>query len=577
MLYLIYMALIERQESIPEQHELRKKYSPHLAQLLYNRNILSVSDAEDFLNPQFEKNYDPFLMKDMLLAVERLYRAIQNKESIVIYADYDADGIPAAIILSSLFKKIHYPHYEIYIPHRYDEGYGIHQEALEKITSEKKPLIISVDVGITAHEAADWCTNNDIDLIITDHHLPETKDGKEFLPKAFAVVNPKREECFYPDPMLAGSGVAFKLVQAFLIRYGKEFHISKGWEKWLLDMVGIATISDMVPLLNENRIFAYFGLKVIQKTKRKGLKSLIWKSGASLNHLNEEDVSFGIAPKINAASRMGKPEDALAVFLAESDVDAESSVKHLEDLNKKRKLLVAQTSKQAYAKVEKKELKDIIVVGSPDWQAGILGLIASKLVEKYQKPAFVWSLENGVVKGSCRSYNGFNLVEIMERAPKETFIQFGGHKEAGGFSCDKNEVHFLEERLLKNFPTKEIPDEESFIYDDVIELSEINESLYQEIQKLGPFGASNEKPLFLFKGIIPTSVKQFGKGSEHFELSFKNGNTTLRAISFFREKEDFSFVPEPGIGGVILGHIEQSYFMGKKELRIRIVDYLEKG
>lgn len=566
---------------IDPSHELYTHYSPLLAQVLFNRGFHSIKGAEAFLHPVYANNHDPFLMLNMEASIARVYEAIKNDERITIYADYDADGIPGAVILSSLFEKIGYHNYSVYLPHRHDEGYGIHIEALQKIKSENSKLIISIDVGITEHEAANWCKDNNMDLIITDHHLPATDDnGNEFLPDALYLINPKQQLCNYPDPMLCGCGVIFKFIQAFVIRYGKEFNIPEGWEKWLLDMVGIATLSDMVPLQNENRIFASYGMKVIKKTRRLGLKKLLWDTKISINHMNEEDIAFGITPKINAASRMSHPEDAYQLFMAKDNASATRAVKHLISLNDERKKLVAQTMKKAYQKLDGQDINGVIVVGSPAWQAGILGLVASKLVEKYQVPAFVWSEENGEIKGSCRTYNGLHLVDIMDAAEPKTFIQFGGHAGAGGFSCHKNEVHFLKERLEKalekhqsNLPEASEPEIQ---VDAVITIDDVNMNTYQEIKKLAPFGMNNEKPLFLIKNIIPQKVQQFGKTKEHLEIHFTNGNGhTVRAITFFNTAEGYPCPPNVRVPMNLLAHIEHSVFMGKHELRLRIVDCVE--
>jgi single-stranded-DNA-specific exonuclease len=515
-------------------------------------------------------------------ATERIYAAIKNDERITIYADYDADGIPGATVLHNLLKKIGYENYDVYIPHRHDEGYGIHIEALEKIKDTGTKLIITVDVGITGHEAGDWCRENNIDLIITDHHLPTTdENGKEKLPHCYALVNPKQEACSYPEPMLCGCAVAFKIAEAFLEKYREEFNIHKGWEKWLLDLVGISTISDMVPLRNENRLLARYGMKVLAKTKRKGLRKLMYDAGLNINYLTEDDIAFSVSPKINAASRMSHPNDALAVFIASNDAEATETSKRLNTLNNERKKLVALTMKQAYKKIDMlPEQPAVIVVGSPHWQAGILGLVASKITEKYKCPAFVWSEENGYIKGSCRTWNGAHLVEIMQMAEEGSFIQFGGHKEAGGFSCEKSEIHFLPERLNKAFEeySKRQTDleEEPVLVDAEISLDKLTADFYQSTRRLAPFGIANPRPLFKFPSLMPESIGSFGKTKEHLEITFKNSfGKTIRGIQFFKLAEDFTHVPQIGQPIDVIAEIEYSVFRGKHELRLKIVDFVK--
>jgi single-stranded-DNA-specific exonuclease len=563
---------------INPNHELLKTYSPLLSQLLVNRNISSINDAKKFIHPDYKDNHDPLLLKNLEAGITRIHKAIANNEHITIYADYDADGIPGSVILATLLDKIKYDNYNVYLPHRHDEGYGIHIPALEKIKKSGTTLVITIDVGITAHTAADWCRENNIDLIITDHHLPlKNEDGSQNLPKPFLLINPKQDLCEYPDPMLCGCGVMYKFIQGFIQKYGKEFSIHDGWEKWLLDMVAISTISDLVPLQNENRIFAKYGMQVIKKTKRPGLKKLIWDAGIAINYLSAEDIAFGITPKINAASRMSHPKDAFDTFMSKNDTEAIVKVKHLVKLNNERKKLVAQTMKKAYAKMEGRELGKVIVIGSPDWSAGILGLVASKLVEKYHVPAFVWSEEHGEIKGSCRTWNKHHLVDIMSAAKETTFVGFGGHAEAGGFSLLKNEIHFLQERLdaafsyiEKNSGKKK---SEITLIDGKLSLDDVNISSINELKQLAPFGMGNKKPLFMFKKVVPEHVGIFGKTKEHLEIHFKNSKgEKVRALTFFKTPEDFAEVLGKQVPCDLIGHIEHSVFMGKHEIRIKIVD-----
>lgn len=565
-------------DSISQDHILLKNYSPTISQLLVNRDINDVQEAEQFINPDFLKNYDPFLLDGMDIFVERIHTTIKNDEKITVYADYDADGIPGAVVIHSLFEKINYNNYDIYIPHRHDEGYGLHREALEKIAESGTDLLITIDLGITATKEAEYAKELGMELIITDHHLPVFKDKVEQLPEAIAIINPKKSACSYPDNMLCGAGVMFKCVQAFLMKHREEFKIHEGWEKWLLDMVGIATISDMVPLLNENRMFAYFGMQVIKKTKRIGLKKLLWNVGISVNHMTEEDIAFSISPKINAASRMSHPEDALALFLKTDEAEAEAAMKHLVSLNNERKKLVAKTMKTAKSKLKDRTIGSVLVIGSTDWQAGILGLVAGKLADEYQVPTFVWSEEKGVIKGSCRSAQGIHLVDLMSAAEEKSFNQFGGHAEAGGFSCEKNEIHFLQERLessLSKLPKNtEYKDEQ--IIDHELSLDGVTNEFYKEFQQLAPFGMANPKPVFIFKDITAHELKTFGKHGEHIEVHFKNNfGKNIRAIAFFKKAEDFAITPKINIPSNLVANIEYSVFMGKHELRLRIVDFIK--
>ncbi len=415
--------------------------------LLSNRGI-SIEDRERFLNPSYENGiYDPYLMKDMERAVVRIFEAIEAKEKIVIYSDYDCDGIPAAVIMNDFFHKIDYENFSIYIPDRHDEGYGLHHDAIDQFINDEIKLLITFDLGITATEEVAKAQAGGIDVIITDHHLPQ-----EETPRAYAILNPKQEGCNYPDKMLCGAGVAFKLVQALVLKYGEYWKINNGWEKWLLDMAGVATLSDQVPLLDENRVLAFYGLKVLRKGHRIGLVELFKKAGVDITKLNEEDITFTLAPRINAASRMADPMKAFELLATTNPINARVLSDHLVKINDERKIMVAHIMKDVKNVLKKREDKALIVIGNPSWRIGILGLIASKITEEYKKPVFVWGEDgNGTIRGSCRSWGGINLVELMTTLPENSLIEFGGHKSAGGFSVSYEEVHFLEERLLKVF------------------------------------------------------------------------------------------------------------------------------
>ncbi len=570
-------------KKMPRNNKFLGKYPKMTSQLLFNKKIKSISEAEKFLNPKWEDNYNPFLLDDMEKSIKKFYEAIRENKKITIYADYDADGIPGASILSKLFNKISYENYDVYIPHRQKEGYGINIESLKEIKKNNTKLIISIDLGITEYDAGKWCKSNNVDLIITDHHLPlKNKNNKERLPKAYSIINPKKEICNYPDKMICGAGVIFKFIQAFIKRYGKEFNIDKNWEKWLLDMVGIATISDMVPLVNENRLFAYFGMKVIKKINQNGinsnlgLKNLIQNSDIHPQYITEEDIAFGITPKINAASRMSHPKEALELFIRKDNKSPQLAIENIIYLNNKRKELTKKITDQAIKKLSQKEIKDIIVIGDDKWNIGVLGLVASKLVEKYKLPVFIWSKENNIIKGSCRSINKINLVEIMSETENDTFINFGGHSEAGGFSCDISYSDKLEKKLVKAFLKikKKYSDikKENIEIDMELSIDDVSIENYNEIRKLAPFGIGNEKPLFIFKNVLIDKVGTFGKDKNHLEIFFKNSlGKTIRGISFFKIPSDFKKLKKNNICNII-ANLEYSVFRGKHELRLRVID-----
>lgn len=536
--------------------------------LLKNRGI---EDREAFLNPSYEKGlYDPFLMKDMERAVVRIFEAIEGKEKILIYGDYDCDGIPACVMMHDFFKKINYENFSVYIPDRQDEGYGLHSDAIDLFIKDEFKLIVTFDLGITAISQVAKAEASGIDVIITDHHLPQDE-----IPKAYAVVDPKQEDCKYPDKMLAGAGVAFKLVEGLVKKYGEYWKIHKGWEKWLLDMAAVATISDLVPLVNENRVLAYYGLKVLQKGKRPGLYELFRKNQVNVSRITEEDINFTLAPRINAASRIGDPLRAYELLKTTDQVEAKTLSDYLSKINSDRKVMVAHIMKDVKNLLKKREEKSLIVIGNPTWRIGILGIVASKITEEYKKPAFVWGSDgNGEIKGSCRGVGAVNLVEMMSQLPIDTLTQFGGHKGAGGFSVSKDQIHFLEERLLEVFDSAPEVKEDDCMIDATISIDDVNRDNYAVIEKLAPFGVGNPKPTFLLKNLLIDKVNEFGKEKNHLELSFKNSNgRIIKAISFFKTRNSFENIE---VGSLInmIATFEKSTFLGRDELRLRIVDII---
>ncbi len=554
--------------------------------LLSNRGIIN---KEKFLNPSYEEHlYNPYLLKDMEKAVIRIYEAIEAKEKIVIYTDYDCDGIPSAVIMNDFFKEINYKNFSIYIPDRHDEGYGLHPEAITKFINDKVNLLITFDLGITAIKEVIQAKVGGIDTIIVDHHLPSLKGT----PQAYAVIDPKQNGCNYPDKMLCGAGLAFKLIQAFIKKYGEYFKIKNGWEKWLLDMVGIATLSDQVPLVDENRVLAYYGLKVLRKTRRPGLIEIFRKAGVNISKLNEEDVTFILAPRINAASRMANPMSAFELLSTNDVVKAKTLADYLVKINNERKYLVAQIMKDVKKNLTKRNLneeeKPIIVIGNPRWRVGILGIVAAKITEEYKKPVFVWGSDgNGTLRGSCRSYGNINLVELMASLPKGSLEEFGGHKSAGGFSVSRSEVHLLEERLVSVFENKKnnLSAEDKILSDDdsseeqlidaTIDIDDVNNENYQVIKRLSPFGVANSKPTFIIKDVSIFSFKEFGKEKNHLEVVFKNShNSSIKAIVFFKTNKSFNDVLSIGKKIDLIVNFEENTFVGKTELRLRIVDII---
>jgi single-stranded-DNA-specific exonuclease len=557
--------------------------------LLKNRGITKEDQKKAYLEPNFETNiYDPFLLQDMQVAVDRILLAIEKKEKIVIYGDYDCDGIPGSVVLYDFFSEIGYTHFSNYIPHRHTEGYGLHVSAIEKFAKEGVTLLITVDLGITNIAEVAYAHTLGIDTIITDHHLPheEIDSGAQVqvLPKAVAVINAKRTGNQYPDNMLCGCATAWKLVCA-LITTGKERNINVfaeipvGFEKWLLDMVGISTISDMVPLQNENRVLAYYGLIVLRKNRRKGVRALLLNANLRPDFLTEEDVGFSIAPRINAASRMDIPMDAFDVLSTRDEATAIHKANYLESLNTGRKENVAVYMKKAHELAKLRTDKKILVVGDKEWSPGVLGLIAGKLTDAYGKTTFVWGGgEDGSIKGSCRSDGNTHLVDLMSAVEKETFTAMGGHELAGGFSLELDKLFDLEERIqvaYEKVKHMQLEKKNELYIDCALRLSDVTVQTFNTITKLAPFGLGNQKPLFSFDNVKIIHARLFGKTKNHLELIVSKDNTEIKAIQFFagthvETKSGLQVELVAGMSITLFAYIEKNTFAGAREIRLRI-------
>ncbi|MEK7650739.1 MAG: single-stranded-DNA-specific exonuclease RecJ [Patescibacteria group bacterium] len=545
-----------------------------LNQLLLARGIETPEQREKFLTPSYLRDiYDAFLLKDMEKVVARILLAIKNSEKIIIFSDYDADGVPGAVILSEFFKKINYTNLEVYIPNRHTESYGLSEKSIQEFADNGAKLVITIDCGITDFTEVKLANKLNLDVIITDHHLPP-----ETLPEAYAIINPKQLGDTYPDKMLCGSGVIFKVVQA-LIRRG-EFNLDKNWEKTLLDLVAIATISDRVPLTDENRALAKFGLLMLQRSRRPGLRALFSAAKLKQENLNEDDVGFTIGPRINSAGRMSHASEAFFLLTTSNIAEAQEMAKHLEKKNGERKKSVEkimETCEARLSAIAEADLPAVIVIGDESWSPGVLGLGASRLVEnKYQRPVFVWGANGNEIKGSCRSDGSVNLVDLMREAGGEQFFTaFGGHAMAGGFSISPEKVGELEERLLKAYEKIEkIKKPEQVEPDAVISIDDVSEYAWHLLEQLAPFGTGNPKPVFSLPNLEIAQAKTFGNGGIHLELGFqKSSGAIICAIGFFTALDKFKNVKlEVGNRINLTATLEKSYFKRQPELRLRIVD-----
>jgi len=539
---------------------------PELFETMLKERGVSPDDQENFLNPDFEKLHDPLTLPDMAKARDRIINAIKDNEHIVVFSDYDCDGLPGAVVLSDFFARIGYENISFYIPHRHDEGFGLNENAIKEIAGRSARLMITVDCGIADVKEVAVANENGIDVIITDHHKPNP-----ILPRAFAIINQNREDSDYPFKGLCGAAVAFKLVQAVILR--EPFGVKPGMEKWSLDMVAIATLSDMVPLLGENRILTRFGLSVLRKSPRAGLAALFKRMNINQSTISEDDVTFMITPRINAASRMGVPEDAFKLLITKDYEEAETLALHLDKINNERKGVVASVVKEAKSRLASRQsVADVIVIGNPEWKPSLLGLVANSLVEEYERPAFVWGRSgDGTLKGSCRSFNGYDLFVLMSAA-SDAFVEFGGHTGAGGFSVTLKSLTTLEERLSKVILGLEVGPISVANSQHEININDIGENLWDLVSCFAPFGIGNKKPIFKIPKAEIKSVKQFGKENNHLEVIFNGRDKEVKAISFFSNPASYSTLLTPGTSVSLFANLEKSYFRNRPELRLRIVN-----
>jgi len=498
------------------------KITPLVAQLLVNRGINTIDSAQSFLFLDTMQFHDPYLLKGMDKAVQRIQTAINNNENILIFGDYDADGVSSTTVLMETLNKLG-ANVDFYIPNRFTEGYGPNEAAFRFAKENGTDLIITVDTGISALHEADIAFELGMDYIITDHHEPGP-----VLPKALAIIHPKLEDSEYPCKDLAGVGVAFKLAHALLGELPED----------LLEIAAIGTIADLVPLKDENRLIAAKGIQLLKQTNRPGLQALFQKAGIELNTITEDSIGFGIAPRINAAGRLGDADPAVELLLTKEMDMAEGIAEEIDLINKERQTIVTEITKAAIKQVEEQypiDQNSVIIVGDYGWNAGVVGIVASKLVEKYYRPAIVLSFdhEKGLAKGSARSIAGFDLYHNLSQC-RDILPHFGGHPMAAGMTLKLEDVGDLRNRL--NNLANTILTAEDFIpitdIDASITLDEATLESISEMAKLAPFGMGNPKPRILLEDLILGSMKRIGADGNHLKVLLKDEANALDGVGF---------------------------------------------
>jgi single-stranded-DNA-specific exonuclease len=539
---------------------------PKIARLLVLRGVDTYDKAEAFFRSDLSELHDPFLMKDMDKATTRLAGAIRNGEKILIYGDYDVDGTTSTSILYIFLKEFGVD-VDFYIPHRFKEGYGINQDGIQYAIDNNADLIVSVDCGITAVKETQQAKEQGIDVIICDHH-----NVGDTIPDAVAVLDPKRSDCEYPFDGLSGAGVGFKLIQGTIKKLGLSDRIAYK----LLDLVAVSIASDIVPIEDENRILMREGLKRINSEPRIGIKALLDLINLSIGSITTSNIVFSIGPRINAAGRMGDATKAVQLLISDTPAEAKSRAHELESINVARRDKDSETMEEARAMVDKNYNLDKIssmVLHQPDWHLGVIGIVASRLVDTYGRPAVMLSTVDGKIKGSARSIDGFNIYEAFKEC-EDLLEQFGGHEYAAGLTIAKENLEEFRQRI-NNIAAERLSEEDfkpELKIDCELDLSDVNMRFWKLLSQFEPFGPGNLRPIFVSRDVkvagVPTIV---GKG--HLKMKVKqNGSGAFDVIGF--NMHEYLPVIRNGTDNQlnIAYSLEENEWNGRRTLQIRLRD-----
>lgn len=547
-------------------NDISNKYriSPVIARILVNRGIESEEDIKSYLGKSISGVHHPFLLKDSQKAAERIKNAIASQEKIVIYGDYDVDGITATSILYKFLSE-QGAKVDFYIPNRSDEGYGINMLALRKISVSGASLLITVDCGITAVGEVEFAKTLGLDVIITDHHT-----CKEDLPRAYALVNPKQPECTYPFKDLAGVGVSFKLILAIALTLG--LNAREYFDKYI-DIVAIGTVADVVSLTDENRIFVANGIKSIQNTQNPGLRALFQTAGITGKPITAGIISFSVAPRINAAGRVGSANTAVELLVTNSEERAHEIALALEDENRERQQTETEILKDALdmiSNIEDADKKHVFVLAKKDWHHGVIGIVASRIVDRFYKPTILISLKDNIGKGSGRSIKGFNLFDALTHC-QDILLKYGGHELAAGLGLNYSDIGEFD-RQINQYAAEVIKPEDivpCIRIDDEISPNDITLETAQALSVLEPFGMGNPQPVFSLCGAILVAARTLSDG-KHCKLSVSKNGKTLNFIGFGMGSFTDHFVVGNKID--IAFTIGINIFRGEKNLQLIIKD-----
>lgn len=534
--------------------------TPFVSAMLVNRGITSVEAAKAFIYTENQTFHDPFLLEGMEDAVQRIRIAAEQGEKVCIYGDYDADGVSSTTVLMTALRKIGV-NVQFYIPNRFTEGYGPNKDAIFRLKEDGVSIIITVDTGISAVDEAAYAKELSIDYIITDHHEPGP-----VLPEALAIIHPKKPGSRYPFKELAGVGVALKLSHALLGEVPEE----------LLEIAAIGTIADLVPLVDENRLIAHRGIRQMQRTSRAGLKALLNVSSAKQDDINEETIGFAIGPRINAAGRLENADPAVQLLLTEDMSEAVFLAEEIDRLNKERQKIVADIAKEAMQQVEGQyppEENAVLIVAKEGWNAGVVGIVASKLVEKYYRPSIVLSVdpESGKAKGSARSIEGFDLYENLSEC-RDLLPHFGGHTMAAGMTLKTEDIDALRKRL--NEQAYKVLSEEDFKPVTAVEascrLEDISISSIEQMNKLAPFGVSNPKPIIMIEDAGFEGMRKIGGNQTHIKMALQQETASIDCVGF-----GFGYLKEemaPYVKASLIGELSINEWNNSKKPQLMLRD-----
>jgi single-stranded-DNA-specific exonuclease len=523
-----------------------------------------------FLSPDYSLNHDSFILPDMDKAVERLVKARKRQEHITIYGDYDIDGLTATALLLDAFKSFGFEHVDAVIPNRFVEGYGLTVDAVEKIADSGSKLIITVDCGSLSEKEIARANELGVDVIVTDHH-----DAASVQPPAIAIINPKRLDNKYPFVDLAGVGIAFKLVQALQVKFNGSPSTGSGLpfgqEKWLLDLVALGTVCDIVPLVDENRLFTYWGLKVLSQTRRPGLKALMAVSKIEPEKVNARSLGFGLGPRMNAAGRLETAQHALDMLIADDNMVAFEKAQILDSLNVSRRIEQAKILKEAIIQAKKYAKDHVLVVSDADWNHGIVGIVAAKFLEKYKKPTFVLQEIGDESKGSARSYGDFSASDAI-RASEDIVTKGGGHKLAAGVTLPTKNIAKFRKRVNEIYKSQKLVDQQSLLLprgDVSADLGEITEEIVDLITQLEPFGYGNPAPILKSDNLLVKNVRKMGADAQHIKLELHDLNGKKMQFLAFNAPDYFSV--ELGSRVAIWYHPDINDWQGQRNVEGRLL------